>query len=395
MTGRVRVSPARRALGVVVVLVLVAAAVAVAWWAGRTTMTSTLPEAAGAGGTAGQVVWATASEGSVGRSLPLSTTLRQPALPVAANGLTGVVTAVSPGEVDSGDVVYVVGQTPVRVVAADRPFWRDLARGTKGQDVKGLQELLIAGKHLDGRADGDFGWITERAVKGWQKAQGLPQSGVVALGELVAVKDLPAVVQLGEGIVVGKTLAGGEDSVLAPTGEREFVLVVTQEQARLIPAEASVEISFEDHTWTGVIAGSELDEFGSTTFTLTAPDGGEVCGKDCGVLPDDAQVTLRSAVVIVPKVSGTTVPAAAVRTAPDGATYVVTETGEVDVTVKGSGQGVAVLEGAGVEPGTRVQVLSDSAGAPSQQQQAPEPQPQPGPGEGDDGGDGAGSTQGG
>ncbi|MGO0576455.1 peptidoglycan-binding domain-containing protein [Ornithinimicrobium panacihumi] len=385
----------RRVLGVLLVLVLLAAAVGAGWWASRATLTSQVPEEDAAGaGAASQVVWAEASQGSVGRSLPLSTTLLQPALPVAANSLAGVVTSVSPGEVDQGGVVYVVGATPVRVVEAGAPFWRDLALNSKGDDVTALQELLVDEGHLEGEADGDFGPVTQRAVKAWQKGQGREQTGVVPLGELVAVSDLPAVVQLGEGIVVGKTLAGGEDSVLAPTGVREFVLVVTAEQARLIPAEATVEITFEDHTWDAVIGGSELDEYGSTTFTLTAPDGGEVCGEECGVLPNDAQVTLRSRVVVVPEVSGTTVPAAAVRSRPGGGTYVVTAAGEVDVTVAGSGQGIAVIEPTGGElgPGTRVQVTGDGT-APAPAQPAPQQQPpSPAPGEGGEG-DGAGSTQ--
>lgn len=374
MADAVEGSSARRALGVVLVLLLVAAAAGAGWWASRATLTSQVPEDQDPAAAA-EAVWAEATTGAVGRSLPLSTTLRQPALPVAQNALVGVVTSVSPGEVAEGDVVYVVGETPVRVVEAGAPFWRDLARGVQGDDVVPLQRLLIEEGHLGGEPDGDFGWNTQQAVRAWQKAQGLPQTGVVRLGELVAVTDLPAVVQLGEGVVVGKSLGGGEDSVLAPTGEREFVLVVTQEQARLIPAEATVEITFEDHTWSAVIAGSELDEFGSTTFTLTAPGGGEVCGEECGVLPNDAQVTLRSDVVIVPKVEGTTVPAAAVRTRPDGTAYLVTQEGEVEVGVRGSGQGVAVVDG--VEPGTRVQVLGGTQGvqpAPAQ----PEPEPAPG-----------------
>lgn len=160
--------------------------------------------------------------------------------------------------------------------------------------------------------------------------------------------------------MVGKALGGGEDAVLAPTGQREFVLVVTQDQARLIPAEATVEITYEDHTWDAVISGTELDEFGLTTLQLTAPDGGEVCGGECGVLPNDAQVTLRSEVVIVPQVAGTTVPAAAVATRADGTAYVTTDSGEVDVAVTGSGQGIAVVDR--IEPGTRVQVLDGTPG---------------------------------
>lgn len=376
MGDAVKGSPTRRALGVVLVLLLVVAAAGAGWWASRATLTSQVPEDQGLAAAA-EVVWAEAMWGSVGRSLPLSTTLRQPALPVAQNTLAGVVTSLSPGEVDEGDVAYVVGETPVRVVQAAAPFWRDLARGVKGDDVKPLQRLLIEEGHLTGEPDGDFGPNTERALKAWQKAQGLQQTGVVALGEFVAVSDLPAVVQLGEMIVVGKSLGGGEDSVLAPTGEREFVLVVTQEQARLIPAEATVEISYKDHTWSAVIAASELDDFGSTTLTLTAPDGGEVCGQECGVLPNDAQVTLRSNVVIVPKVEGTTVPAVAVRTRADGTAYVVTEDGETEVSVRGSGQGVAVVDG--LDPGTRVQVLGGALGV----QPAPQPEPAPEPADDD------------
>lgn len=397
----VKGSGARRVARGLLVLVLIAAAVGAGWWASRATLTSAVPEDSEAQGGA-QVVWAQASTGAVGRSLPLSTTLRQPAVPVAQNGLSGVVTSVSPGEVDEGDVVYVVGDVPVRVVQGAEPFWRELARGVEGGDVEALQRLLVAEEHLDAEPDGEFGPGTERAVKAWQKEQGREETGMVGLGELVAVPALPAVVQLGESIVVGRTLGGGEDSVLAPTGQRQFVLVVTADQARLIPAEATVEISYEDHVWDAVIASTSQDEFGSTTFELMAPDGGEVCDPECGVLPNDPQVTLRSQVVIVPRVEGTTVPAAAVHTRADGTAYVITDAGEVDVAVRGSGQGVVVVEGDGVEPGTRVQVTGgQGGGAPAPQQPAPG-QPAPGDDEGDPvndeveaPGDDADSTQGG
>ncbi|OLT25977.1 hypothetical protein BJF82_12570 [Kytococcus sp. CUA-901] len=82
----------------------------------------------------------------------------------------------------------------MRVVQAQQPFWRELSRGVRGEDVVALQELLIAGGYLDAEADGDFGQGTEDAVEAWQEEQGLPESGVVGLGELVAVPDLPATV---------------------------------------------------------------------------------------------------------------------------------------------------------------------------------------------------------
>jgi hypothetical protein len=301
-------------------------------------------------------LWATAKQASIGRSLPLSTTLRQPEVPVAANALVGVVTSTSAGKVKQGDVIYVVGDTPVRVVAGDRPFWRDLARGVKGSDVAALQRALVDLGFFHAAPTGTFGADTEAAVRRWQKTLRQPQSGAVVFGELVAVKRLPIVVGLGDAIRVGKPVSGGEESVLAPTGERVFVMVVTPDQARLIPAEATVDVKYQDHTWPATIAEVRLDENGSTQYVLTGPDGKEVCTNQCATLPTDAQVTLSSSVVIVPKVTGIGVPAGAVRTSPEGATYVVTETGRVDVSVRGSSQGVAVIDG--LDEGVRVQVFA-------------------------------------
>lgn len=367
-------------------MLAVAVAAGVGWWAARVTLE---PQAAAEAVSAPEVVWAEASTSSVGRSLPLSTTLRQPARMVASNTLSGVVLSTSAGEVEQGSTIYVVAGTPVRVVQGEVPFYRDLARDVEGDDVAQVQRALIDLGHLAGEADGEFGWRTERAVKAWQKDLGQRQSGTVPLGELVAVDRLPTVVQLGETIVRGATLGGGEEGVLAPTGEQDFVLVVTQDQARMIPAEATVEITWQDQTWQAVIAGSEQDEFGNTEFALSAPDGGPVCGQACGTLPGDAQVTLRSEIVIVPEISGTAVPAAAVHTRADSSAYVITDQGEVAVTVAGSGGGVAIVEG--IEVGTRVQALAGTPGSPP-----PAPQPAPSPGEApvDQGGDEAPATGG-
>jgi hypothetical protein len=82
-------------------------------------------------------------------------------------------------------------------------------------------------------------------------------------------------------------------------------------------------------------------------------------------------VTLRSEVVIVPQIEGIGVPAAAVRTRADGTAYVITRDGEQQVTVAGSGQGIAIVEG--IDAGVEVQVLGGDTGVVP---------PQPAPGEG-------------
>ena len=64
--------------------------------------------------------------------------------------------------------------------------------------------------------------------------------------------------------------------------------------------------------------------------------------------------------------SGPGAPVAAVRTAADGSTYVLLPDGtQRPVTVKASGDGVAILEGVGI--GTLVVVL-DAAGTPSSEE---------------------------
>ncbi|WP_275700979.1 peptidoglycan-binding domain-containing protein [Tessaracoccus caeni] len=353
-------SERRRGIGIVVTVLLVVIAGGLGWWAGGVALAPSSTDAPTAAGP----VWATSSEGSVGRSLQYSVTLRQPVVPVAFNGLSGVVTQTGAGEVDLGDVLYRVGEVPVRAVEAKTPLWRDLKRDVRGDDVKALQELLVELGHLSGKSDGIFDARTEAAVKAWQKAERRAQSGVVVLGELVGLPKLPVTVSLGEEIASGRVLTGGEEAVRAPTGAREFVLALTQDQARQVPSEATVKVSFEEHAWEAVILGSRSDESGQMVFDLASAEGGEVCGDDCGALPLDEQVTLRSEVIVIPEVTGVVVPVAAVRTTPSGQAMVTTEMGEVPVTVLGSGQGIAVIEG--LEAGVRVQVgVQDASSAES------------------------------
>lgn len=54
----------------------------------------------------------------------------------------------------------------------------DLARGSKGKEVMSLQQALINQGYLNGKADGDFGKKTEEAVKAFQRASGLPETGI-------------------------------------------------------------------------------------------------------------------------------------------------------------------------------------------------------------------------
>lgn len=333
----------RTALRALLVAALVVAVGAAAWWAGRATLLSALQDREE--DPAAAIVWAQAQPGSVGRTLPVSVTVRQPVEAVAENMLSGVVTEVNTGEVDQGAVVFVVGATPVRVVQGDRPFWRELASGASGTDVEMLQQALADLGFLSTEPDGRFGPATAAAVREWQRELGQEATGTIALGELIALRTLPAEVQVGEDIRTGSTVSGGEAAILAPADAQDFVMVLTDEQSRLIPQDAAVQVSHGELSWDAVISSSEINANGQTELTLAAPDGGVVCGDECDTLPADPEVTLRSQVVIVPPVEGISIPAAAVQTRADGTTFVQGESGDIDVEVLGSGQGIAIVEG--------------------------------------------------
>lgn len=293
-------------------------------------------------------------EVTVGRSINVSVTVAQPVAPLAANALSGVVTAIRPAPTNAvGDEVFAVAGTPVRVVTGAVPFYRDLARTVVGDDVRQLQQALVDLGYTGSPPSGTFTAETEAAVRAWQRASGNTATGTIRLGELVAVPSLPASLRLGDDIVLGAVLSGGEDTVLARTGEQRFEIIAGEDQVRLIPADAAVRVRFGDLEWIAAIAQTIANEDGNIVLTLVGAGGAPVCGADCASLPGDEQLTLPGEAVVVPEVSGPAVPTAAVLTDTDASTYVVLANGQrVDVTVLGSGQGMAVLDG--VRPGQRV-----------------------------------------
>lgn len=86
---------------------------------------------------------------------------------------------------DNGGAVMERQRNLKNVVAFARPAYEDLGsyhqtlrRGAKGESVELLQELLnVLGYQL--AVDGDFGVLTEEAVKKFQQANGLAVDGVV------------------------------------------------------------------------------------------------------------------------------------------------------------------------------------------------------------------------
>lgn len=320
----------------------------VGWVAGRSIVTPSvvpLQEATGE-------IRVTATQLELGRSIALNVTVTREFRPVAVNFLSGVVTSESKESeaVDEGDILFSVAGTPVRAVTGTLPFYRDLMEGAVGEDVAQLQRSLIQSGYLAEQAvTGTFDTATAEGLKAMQSEVGQSPTGQVSLGELIAVPELPAAVILGDSIVLGGLVSGGEIAAQAQSGEIQFSLVVAREQASLIPLDATVNVSFEGKTWRSAILRSTIDENGSTAFELGGTGGGPVCGDECSVIPPAEVASMRSEVQIVPPTSGPAIPVAAIRTAADGATYVNLGSGQsVRVKVRVSVNGMAVVDGVSV-----------------------------------------------
>jgi len=59
------------------------------------------------------------------------------------------------------------------------PSLAEVSRGAKGDEVMQIQQMLVDLGILRGKADGDFGRMTEQAVKDFQASEGLEATGIV------------------------------------------------------------------------------------------------------------------------------------------------------------------------------------------------------------------------
>ena len=111
------------------------------------------------------------------------------------------------------------GGVPTAIVQAVE---QTLRRGSRGEAVKTVQQKLIRWGYLNGKADGIFGAATEKAVRYFQRKNGLQEDGIVGSATFEALGMRAS----------GGTTAGGADSY---TNEDTYLL------ARCIYGEARGE----------------------------------------------------------------------------------------------------------------------------------------------------------
>lgn len=267
--------------------------------------------------------------------------------------------AVAPGdEVRTGSVLYRVNERPVVVAQGAVPAYRSIGAGSSGTDVAQAQQMLADLGYAPGPVDGEAGAGTVSAIRDWQDAVGMPETGVIEPGDVIFVPNLPTRVSLDTDVIArGKSVGGGEQVVRGLPASPEFTVPVTDAQAGMMPAGTLVEItSPEGAIWQASVTDHTREEqSGNVVVSLAGPDGAVICADACGQVPVTGQARLASRIVTQETVAGLVVPSAALVTAADGTVEVIDADGErMPVDVVASARGMSVIEGA--PEGTRVRV---------------------------------------
>ncbi|WP_231332324.1 peptidoglycan-binding protein [Actinomadura graeca] len=179
----------------------------------------------------------------------------------------------APGSVIArGRPVYRIDDAPVPLLYGRLPLYRTLRAGMKGADVLQFERNLRALGYTGFTVDREYGTGTAAAVRRWQEALGVAETGTVAPGSVVIT---PGEIR----VAARKTPVGGRPggAVLTYTGTARVVGVdLDVRYQRLAKKGAKVEV--------------ELPDGGTTTGRITSV--GKVAKEGQGDDPTTVAVTV-------------------------------------------------------------------------------------------------------
>ena len=196
-----------------------------------------------------------------------------------------------------GDTLWEVDGAPgPALLFGAKPLWRPMSSGVdEGEDVRQLEENLVTLGFADPAVmtvDGKYTSATAAAVKRWQKARGLAQTGTVAVNDAVFA---PAPVRVAALKVAVGDKAGGAP-VLDVTGAEQVVTVpVDTSKAGVARQGDPVTIELDDGRSidgsvrsVGTVVHSDSSQGQTSNYldVVVAIDGGQAVGLD------DAPVTV-------------------------------------------------------------------------------------------------------
>lgn len=189
--------------------------------------------------------------------------------------LDGTVTARHPKGtvVEAGEPLIWVNAKAAFFAYGDTPLYRELSRvqggqRLKGDDVSQLQEFLLAQGYNDNerlKVDGEFGHSTERAVKAWQKANGLDETGKITASQLIfAPEDL----RISSEPRVGSAFT----DLTVSESDQKLIVSASRRDAKYLKEGARVDIVVDQTTTIGgvVSAVAEVTDSASGETKLEA-----------------------------------------------------------------------------------------------------------------------------
>ncbi|MFD5828710.1 peptidoglycan-binding protein [Lentzea sp. NPDC060358] len=255
--------------------------------------------------------------------------------------------------VERGKPAFHSDARPVPLFYGETPLYRDLEPGmSNGPDVRVVEENLAALGFADfGTPDDKFTYYTATALKKWQKANGLEQTGELGSGDVVvqpgAVRVSSLTAQLG-------APAGGD--LMKVTGtERAVTVELEQSKQRLAKQGEKVELS---------ITGGKPTTGTTTSVTRTTgdPNQGQKPKIVLTISVDDPKAaegvesgSVTAVFTVARKQNVLAVPIGALLALAEGGYGLVTDDGRtIPVTVGIFAKGQVEVQGEGLREGMKV-----------------------------------------
>jgi peptidoglycan hydrolase-like protein with peptidoglycan-binding domain len=189
--------------------------------------------------------------------------------------------------ISQGQTIASVDGSPVVLLYGVIPAYRDFRLGmSDGEDVKQLEQNLLAlgyGNSSNLVASGHFDAFDVAAVKRWQKAMGLAQTGVISLGQVVFLPDAIRITSVAA--TLGSMAQPGAPMATATSTTRRVLVNLSANQQSKVKVGDKVTITLPNRKTTDGTVSSV------GTVATSSGNGGGTPTIEVLITPTDAAAT--------------------------------------------------------------------------------------------------------
>jgi peptidoglycan hydrolase-like protein with peptidoglycan-binding domain len=189
--------------------------------------------------------------------------------------------------ISQGQTIASVDGSPVVLFYGAIPAYRDFRSGmSDGEDVKQLEQNLLAlgyGNSSNLVASGHFDAFDVAAVKRWQKAMGMAQTGVITLGQVVFLPDAIRITSVAA--TLGSMAQPGAPMATATSTTRRVLVNLSANQQSKVKVGDKVTITLPNRKATDGTVSSV------GTVATSSGNGGGTPTIEVLITPTDAAAT--------------------------------------------------------------------------------------------------------